>query len=59
MKELLKPYAKPAQVALGAISSSLVTLGLYDAATMATILGTVGAFATAFWVGYDSLFGDK
>ena len=58
MKQLLKPYAAPAQVLLGAVSTFLVTSGLYDAATMQVILGGVGATATAFWALYDAVLGD-
>lgn len=56
MKELLKPYAEPAKVAMGALSTFLVTSGAYDYGQMAVILGAVGAFATAFWTAYDSFF---
>lgn len=55
MKELLKPYAEHAKVLLGVVSSSLVTAGIYDSATMALILGGVGAAATAFWLVYDNV----
>lgn len=57
MKQFLKPYAEPAKILLGAISTYLVTAGLYDATSMAVILGSVGAFATAFWTVYDNFAG--
>lgn len=56
MKELLRPYAEPAKILLGAISTYLVTSGFYDATTMGIVLGSVGAFATAFWTAYDNFY---
>lgn len=56
MKKFLKPYAEPAKVAMGALSTFLVTSGAYDYGHMAMILGAVGAAATAFWTVYDLIF---
>lgn len=56
MKELLKPFAEPAKIALGALSTFLVTTGVYDAATMTMLLGAVGAAGTAVWTAYDNFF---
>lgn len=53
VKAILRPYKQTAQVMLGSISTFLVATGIYDAATMSSLLGAVGGFATGFWLVYD------
>lgn len=55
LREKIANYSPFAKVILGAVSAALLAYGVYDEATLETILGGCTAVATSFWQLYDTV----
>jgi hypothetical protein len=52
-------YSPTAKILLGVLSASLVSYGIYDAATVELIVGACSGVATAIWQLYDTIKAGK
>ena len=53
LRQTIAPYSPIAKSILTIASVALISYGVYDAATLATLIGTLTGVATAFWQGVD------